>query len=264
MENTIAAVRGFNRFYTGLVGALDANFLGTEVTLPEARLLFEIATREPATASTVQAAMKMDAGYVSRILARFEERGWISRGRDNADTRTRPITLTDAGRETFATLDNRQRGAVADRLAPLGSVERADLVQALARVRLLLDPGSVQGYVIRTFRAGDIGMIAARQSLLYDESHGWGRGLEVVASEVTTTFLRNFKPGREQCWIAEIDGVMAGSVFLTDEGNNVAGYSRLMQPNPPTSEAKSPRSSPTLPPRPRRRAQRSHRVPAQH
>jgi len=75
MENAIASVRRFNRFYTGLIGALDAGFLGTEVTLPEARLLFEIATREPATARAMQAAIGMDAGYVSRILARFEERG---------------------------------------------------------------------------------------------------------------------------------------------------------------------------------------------
>ncbi len=222
MENAIASVRRFNRFYTGLIGALDAGFLGTEVTLPEARLLFEIATREPATARAMQAAIGMDAGYVSRILARFEERGWISRARDDADSRSRPIHLTDTGRETFVTIDTRQRAAVADRLAPLGSVEQADLIQALARVRLLLDPGSVQGYAIRPFRTGDMGMIAARQSLLYADSHGWGRGLEVVEGEVTTTFLRDFKPGREQCWVAEIEGVMAGSVFLTDEGEDVA------------------------------------------
>ena len=41
---------------------------------------------------------------------------------------------------------------------------------------------------------------------------------------MTTAFLRDFKPGREQCWVAEVDGVMAGSIFLTDEGD---GSSRL-------------------------------------
>ena len=67
-----------------------------------------------------------------------------------------------------------------------------------------------------------MGRIAARQSILYADSHGWGRGLEVVEGEVTTAFLHNFKPGREQCWVAEIDGVMAGSIFLTDEGGGNA------------------------------------------
>ena len=70
-ENTIAALRRFNRFYTGLIGALDDRFLGCDVTLPEARLLYEIASQEPATASAIQAALGMDAGYVSRIVARF-------------------------------------------------------------------------------------------------------------------------------------------------------------------------------------------------
>ncbi len=77
---------------------------------------------------------------------------------------------------------------------------------------------------IRTFRIGDLPMVAARQSLLYEASHGWGRGLEVNECEVIAAFLRNFKPGREQAWIAEVDGALAGAVLLTDEGD---GMSRL-------------------------------------
>jgi GNAT superfamily N-acetyltransferase len=77
---------------------------------------------------------------------------------------------------------------------------------------------------MRTFKAGDMGMIAARQSVLYRETYGWGPQIEVIEGEITTAFLRNFKPGREQCWVAEVGGSMAGSVFLTDEGG---GLSRL-------------------------------------
>ncbi len=75
---------------------------------------------------------------------------------------------------------------------------------------------------IRTFRAGDMGMICARQAILYAETQGWGRGLEINLGEVTTEFLRRFRPGREQCWVAELDGAMAGAVFLTDEGGGLA------------------------------------------
>ncbi|MGK2909169.1 MAG: bifunctional helix-turn-helix transcriptional regulator/GNAT family N-acetyltransferase [Sphingobium sp.] len=160
-------------------------------------------------------------GYVSRILTRFEERGWIIRDR-GADARVRPIRLTEAGRETFAVLDARQRDAVAGMIARLDPVAQADLVDALAKVRLLLDPAPASGFTIRPFRTGDMGQIAARQSVLYADSHGWGRGLEVAEGEVTTAFLRDFKPGREQCWVAEVDGVMAGSIFLTDEGGGLA------------------------------------------
>jgi hypothetical protein len=43
MEEVIAALRSFNRFFTQFVGALDPDFLGSGLTLAEARLLFEIA-----------------------------------------------------------------------------------------------------------------------------------------------------------------------------------------------------------------------------
>jgi GNAT superfamily N-acetyltransferase len=73
-------------------------------------------------------------------------------------------------------------------------------------------------FVLRPFRAGDMGMIASRQSIFYRERYGWNKNIEVNEGEVTTAFLRNFKPGREQCWVAEVDGAFAGSIFLTDEG----------------------------------------------
>jgi GNAT superfamily N-acetyltransferase len=79
-------------------------------------------------------------------------------------------------------------------------------------------------FEIRTFRAGDMGLIASRQAILYREHYGWNSAIEVNIGEVAIGFLKNFKPGREQCWIAEVDGHLAGSIFLTDEGN---GLSRL-------------------------------------
>ena len=75
---------------------------------------------------------------------------------------------------------------------------------------------------IRTFRTGDLGLIVSRQAVLYADSHGWGVGLEAGELEVAARFLRHFKPGREQCWVAEINGRLAGSVFLTDEGQGLA------------------------------------------
>lgn len=79
-----------------------------------------------------------------------------------------------------------------------------------------------RGFTVRTFRTGDLGLLASRQSVLYAQSQGWGRGLELVELEVVHAFLRDFKPAREQCWIAEVDGVMAGSVLLTDEGGGLS------------------------------------------
>ena len=117
-------------------------------------------------------------------------------------------------------------------LAPLGewevqwraldAVQQRDIAAALALVRATFDPASIEGFAIRVFRTGDVGMLAARQSILYAQSHGWMRALEVLEGEVTLQFLRGFREGRDQCWIAEVGGAMAGSVIVTDEGDGVA------------------------------------------
>jgi len=220
--NALDSVRSFNRFYTKHVGALDQRFLGSDMSLAEARLLFEIAHAHEPVAAGLQAALGMDAGFVSRVIARFEARGWVVRGQGDADARRRPITLTPAGRSAFDALDRRQRDAVAAMLERLRPSQQADLVAALGTVRALLDPAPDTAFTIRTFRTGDAALIAARQSVLYDEDHGWGRGIEINETEVVSAFLKNFKPDREQCWVAELGGAMAGSVFLTNEGGGLA------------------------------------------
>jgi len=221
MDRTIPSLRAFNRFYTRFSGALDQRFLGSDLSLVEGRLLYEIATRDQPVASDLQQVLGLDAGYASRILRKFETNGWIERSRGE-DARRRPISLTAAGREMFADLDRRQRDVLERRVAPLPQADRRTLVAALDTARGLLSGEEADVYKVRTFRAGDMGMITARQAILYQESHGWGAPMEALLGEVTSAFLRDYQPGREQCWIAERGGVMAGSVFLVDAGGGVA------------------------------------------
>lgn len=228
MDDAVAAVRAFNRFYTRSVGALGAHYLDSDLSLAEARLLYEIATREAPLAAELRAELGLDAGYVSRMLRRFESRGWIARGRGE-DARARPIGLTAAGRAAFAALDERTRADVAQRIDALSEGDRATLVAALGAATGLLSGGEAPWH-IRAFRTGDLATIAARQSILY-EGYGWGRPMEILQGEVTTAFLRDFKPGREQCWVAERAGLMAGAVLLVDAGGN-AGQLRLLHVEP--------------------------------
>jgi DNA-binding MarR family transcriptional regulator/GNAT superfamily N-acetyltransferase len=221
MPDALSRVREFNRFFTQFVGALDPDFLGSRMTLPEARVLFELASRKSPVASDIQTALDMDSGYLSRILRRFEKRGWIARTAVAHDRRRQTITLLRAGRAAFRDIDGRQREKVNAILARLTPYEQNDLVGALGLTRVLLGGPADLPLSIRPFRAADMGLIASRQALLYRETYGWGPQIEVNVGESATAFLRNFKDGREQCWVAEIGDVMAGSIFLTDEGGGV-------------------------------------------
>lgn len=220
-SEAIATVRDFNRFFTQFVGALNAEFLGTDMTLTEARVLFEVAQGHASNASELEAALDLDAGYLSRILKRFEGRGWIERTSSGV-SRRQTIALSKNGRSAFRTMDVRQSRKVSTILDGLTQYQQNDLTAALSVARVLLAGNQNRSFALRVFRTGDMSMIAARQSLLYRETYGWGPQIEVHEGEVTTAFLRNFKEGREQCWVAEIGNAMAGSVFLTDEGDAIS------------------------------------------
>jgi DNA-binding MarR family transcriptional regulator len=136
-QQTVEALRAFNRFHTRFSGVLDSSFMGSGLSLTEARILFEIANRQPVLASAIQAELGLDRGYLSRLIARFERRGWIDRGRGE-DARQRPIALTEEGRAFFEALDRRTHDYASASIAHLDRREETLLVEALATVTRLL------------------------------------------------------------------------------------------------------------------------------
>src|SRR3569832_1515367 len=104
----VKAVRGFNRFYTSRIGVLDP-YLGSEFSLTEVRVLYELAHRDQPTASELVRDMRLDAGYLSRILRRFESKGWLDRTPSPADARQSLLQMTQRGPDVFAPLQQQSR-----------------------------------------------------------------------------------------------------------------------------------------------------------
>ena len=121
------------------------------MTLTEARVLYEIAQAEGLVAADLQASLDMDAGFVSRLLRRFETQGWIARSRGHGDGRRRPITLTAVGRAAFERLDSRQRSQVQSTLERLSPSQKSDLASALTSARLLMGDRPT-AFTLRAFR----------------------------------------------------------------------------------------------------------------
>src|ERR1700686_3726058 len=103
-DQRIAAVRGFNRFYTRQIGVLRKTFLDSPYSLAEARVLYEIASSIAPTASAIGLALDLDAGYLSRVLRTFEKRGLIQRRVSASDARQSHLALSSRGRKSFAPL----------------------------------------------------------------------------------------------------------------------------------------------------------------
>ena len=220
----IEAMRAFNRFYTRQIGLLDEALLKSSFSLTEARVLYELANREGMVASDLVRDLALDPGYLSRLLKKFEERGLVERAAMEADSRRSEITLTLAGRQAFAPLNegsNDQVQALLDRL-PRNDQDR--LVKAMQVVRRLLGDGAEPRvpYLLRPLQVGDVGWIAHRQGLIYAQDYGWDETYEVLVAEILVAFVRNFDPKWERSWIAEREGEVVGSVFVVRKSPEVA------------------------------------------
>src|SRR5436305_13420399 len=99
--NTVDEVRAFNRFYTAVIGVLRDGLLQTPYSLTEARVIFELGQRDATNSADLRHTLDLDAGYLSRILDRFETDGLIGRERSTTDRRRQVIRLTDAGRAAY-------------------------------------------------------------------------------------------------------------------------------------------------------------------
>src|SRR4051812_22058632 len=107
VDDRVAAVREFNRFYTERIGVLGEGLLHTGHSLTEARVLFELGRVEAIDVADLRAALGLDAGYLSRLLSRLGDAGLLGRERSERDARRQRVTLTAAGRRAYAELDAR-------------------------------------------------------------------------------------------------------------------------------------------------------------
>jgi len=217
-KSQIASVRRFNRFYTREVGALRKNFLDTPWSLGEMRVLFEIANGPEVTASDIAKALDFDAAYLSRMLARFEKDGLVTRTRSDADGRVSYLGLSTKGRTRFAAANARQLEQTTTMLARLGGAERNRLVGAMQAIEALV-AGEVAGdsCTLRDPAPGDLGWMVKRHGELYFEEYGWSGPFEGMCARIVSDFVANFDAKLEKCWIAVMCGEPVGCVMLVKD-----------------------------------------------
>jgi DNA-binding MarR family transcriptional regulator/GNAT superfamily N-acetyltransferase len=224
----VAAVRRFNRLYTRVIGALQEGLLRSDFTLAEARVLYELAQRDDLTAAGLGRELELDAGYLSRILQRFERDGLLARQPSPSDRRQALLSLTEAGRQAFAPLEARSREEVDALLARFPDPAQASLVAAMGRIEALLSEPGATPWLLRQHRPGDIGWVVGRHGSLYAEEYGFDARFEALVARVAGEFLAQHDPECERCWIAERDGMNVGSVFLVRKSDEEAKLRLLL------------------------------------
>ncbi|MHC5258493.1 bifunctional helix-turn-helix transcriptional regulator/GNAT family N-acetyltransferase [Streptomyces sp. UC4497] len=231
---TVQDIRSFNRFYTNVIGALDySRHLYAPYTLTESRVLYELAHTEKVDAADLRVRLSLDAGYLSRILGKFERDGLVERGSSEKDSRRRRITLTGRGRTTAELLDERSRETVGALLDSVPATDRDRLSEALRTVREILGDGRAaphpENVLLREPGPGDLGWIVARNGALYAAEFGWNADYEGLVARIVADFAEDHDPHLERVWIAELDGRPVGCVMcVRDEAPGTARLRLLL------------------------------------
>jgi DNA-binding MarR family transcriptional regulator/N-acetylglutamate synthase-like GNAT family acetyltransferase len=216
----IDALRSFNRFYTRRLGLVRGGLVKTPHPLAEARVLYELGGNGATETSDLRTALDVDAGQLSRLLARLEDEALLVREASPGDARRRIVKLTAYGEEAFATLDQRTVEQVGELLDALPDQER--LIAALDDVRGALDArGEVR---LRGLEPGDLGWIVERHGILYTREYGWDQSFERLVASI----MAGFDPATDAAWIATLDGRRAGCVLCVHENDKTAKLRTLL------------------------------------
>jgi DNA-binding MarR family transcriptional regulator/GNAT superfamily N-acetyltransferase len=231
LAGQVAAVRAFNRFYTNVIGLVHGMYLDMPYSLTEARLLYEMARRDVTRVADLRRALDIDAGYLSRVLGRFEADGLVTRQRSAADARRQDVALTSAGLAAAAELDARSDSQVGELLAGV------DRPRVLTAMRVITDLLSADGadarprartVLLRPPAPGDLGWVLQRHGAVYAAEYGWNSEFEAYVARIIAEYLTDSDPRRTAGWVAELDGVPAGFVCCVPEDDSTARLRLLL------------------------------------
>jgi len=135
LDERVADLRAFNRFYTRRIGVVADGFLQTSHPLPEARVIYELGRRRLTEVGELRRELGIDAGQLSRLLARMDAQGVLTRQRSDADARRQQVRLTQAGAAARAVLDERSATDSRRLLEDLGAPEQQRLLDAMWTIR---------------------------------------------------------------------------------------------------------------------------------
>jgi len=230
IEERVTSVRSFNRFYTREIGVITDRLLDTPYSLSQARILFELAHEDDIAASSLAERIRIDKGYVSRMIKSMERGGLIKRTRSKVDGRVLFLRLTGPGRQAFATLNQRSAAQIRSKLKTLPDEDQIRLLRAMAAIETILNGRSADAapIVIRNHRPGDVGWIIERHGSVYNQEYNWDHTFEALVAEILAKILGKYDHRKDQIWIAEIDGARAGTVSVTSADNSTAQLRLLL------------------------------------
>jgi DNA-binding MarR family transcriptional regulator len=143
-QEHIDEIRSFNRFYTNIIGLVNGYILNSHYTLPEVRVLYELYHGESNTASEIISLLRIDKGYLSRILFQFEKKKIISKTLSKQDKRSAIISLTAKGQKEFEALNLVSNNQIKKILRPVPKEDCDRLLYHMSEIKKIFSASATR------------------------------------------------------------------------------------------------------------------------
>lgn len=221
-KDIVTEIRGFNRFYTNILGLLDRYIIDSGYSLTEARILFEISKTDTCTAKQLCTVLNIERGYMSKIIHKFEDMGLVSRNVCDADNRNMEIRLTQKGTDVFHELNSHAEKQIGDLI---GGLDEADCEKLVGNIRAVKKyfTKATKNILIRPYREGDVAYVIERQLSLYESERQFSTEIwKNYLTQGVLSLVRRFDPDKDCMFILECDSSPAGCVAITHTKDQTA------------------------------------------
>lgn len=130
--------RHFNRFYTEYLGLFSQSLYDRPVNFTEARILYELDASPGVTAKELMERLKLDKGYLSRLLKQFLRKGLLQETPLKTDGRMKALSLTSEGLELMGLLHQDAAGQAQAVLDTLPPDKKKELLSAMGTIEKIL------------------------------------------------------------------------------------------------------------------------------
>lgn len=137
----VAQIRFFNRYYTQILGLLNRYLHNSSYTLSEARILYEINANKKITATDLANSLKLDKGYLSRVLKKLTKSNHVKRTVAPVDKRSSFLSLTAKGQKEFGFLNQASDAQIIQLIEDLNTEEVEKLVTHMTGIMKIIHSG---------------------------------------------------------------------------------------------------------------------------
>lgn len=228
MNDNIYKIRSFNRFYTSHLGILNNHFLDSPYSLSEIRILYEVNDHRNITAQELCQLLRLNKGYLSRILKLFSKTNIITKAPSQVDRRAYHIKLTEEGKKLLNELESRSKEQIERFINQLNNEEQTMLVDSMLTIKDLLSLSYSNQLLAQEItyreelRPGDVGYLIYLHGALYAKESGYIQKFEGYVMKTFYDFLENYSAEKDRIWLAEYNNRIIGCIAILHRPKNEA------------------------------------------